>query len=233
MEKTAVNEHSCTNRNQLHPKTLLPPLRVGLCIKQVYQNPFQLVYVEEAYVWIFGVSVGERAKERGLDFVVVGAGARAALTVINEEWLSCSPVLRGIWALQCQRNIPAPKPPVWSHPFNWILSPGMVGGVERRPRAEQEEEGRGWRSRGQPTPSDLVSQPALSWEQCSKCVSMGTWHPYRLERKTMTERWSEVLFGVVHVKGRVWLAAWQWKAIIWVCLSGCATGMYLSVWLCL
>lgn len=50
MEKTAVNEHSCTNRNQLHPKTLLPPLRVGLCIKQVYQNPFQLVYVEEAYV---------------------------------------------------------------------------------------------------------------------------------------------------------------------------------------
>lgn len=29
--------------------------------------------------------MGERAKEKGLDFVVVGAGSRAVLTVINEE----------------------------------------------------------------------------------------------------------------------------------------------------
>lgn len=99
--------------------------------------------------------------------MVVGAGAGAALTVINEEWLSCSPALRGMWALQCQRNIPAPKPPptLSGAIHSAEHSPGKVGGGQGGPWQSWRRRAR--RSRGHPTPCDLVIQPRLV------CVLMG------------------------------------------------------------
>lgn len=173
MEMKAVNEHDCMNRHQLHNYNLASAL-----------NSFTSVPLW-ASVWSFEVNIVETTKENRPDSAVVGAWARAVLTVINEEWLSCSPLLRGKWALQCQRNIPAPKPCL--EPSIQLNSPlrdvggggGEIGGPgwsSRRRRRKRE----GVKQQGaRLIPSDLAIHPELVWEQITSVPNVWYIDQYR------------------------------------------------------
>lgn len=155
--------------------------------------------------WEAGGESGRKSKRKGAKLsAVLGPGPG-----LPWQWLMGSD-----WAvLQCSGG----SEPCSARETFQPLSPlsGAIHPTEYFPQGQGEESGKGaqggaggggrvWRSRGQPTPFDLVSQPALGWEQKSKCVSLETWHAYWasvFDCNRMIERWSEE----VCVKWREWL----------------------------
>ena len=142
----------------------------------------------------FGVSVGEKDKVKGAGLGwLLGPGPGHSW-----QWL-----MRSDWAVhQCSggtepcspRETFQPLSPLSGAIHSTEYSPqGWGGGVDRRPgRSRRRREG-GWRTRGQPTPSDLVNQPGLVWDQGSKnrrCVCVYRYIASIFECKGMTARLS-------------------------------------------